>query len=284
MPTETNQTPYEIDMQIAELYYAADKVRTQINRVQETIKQYAGAEYEYIGRRWATRMSFEEACTQLQQNIAHSQTEGSYTLLGVRSHIRLEDALGQFPKLEQLQNQLAQILSERASLEQLYTGWSRFFLVTSSSGHIHSSMNCSSCRPTTAYAWLPELSGQSEIEAVAGHGPALCSVCFESAPVDYVGGKISQSDAEMVRDSGKSLAIIQAERHATANAKVIAKAATLTKQIERQHTQALKVDTLLSEFGRNSAAAYKETWDGGKYAKGYSDAYFIYSRLVEKLD
>lgn len=81
-------------------------------------------------------------------------------------------------------------------LNDLYTGWSRFFLVTSSKGHIHSSMSCSTCRPTTSYGWLPELSGRTEADCVAEFGAALCTVCYPSAPVEWVGGFISKADAE----------------------------------------------------------------------------------------
>ena len=47
-------------------------------------------------------------------------------------------------------------MAEEAKLQEAYTGWSRFFLVTSSTGHVHSSTSCSTCRPTTTYGWLPE--------------------------------------------------------------------------------------------------------------------------------
>jgi 8-oxo-dGTP pyrophosphatase MutT (NUDIX family)/GNAT superfamily N-acetyltransferase len=62
-------------------------------------------------------------------------------------------------------------------------GWSRFFLVPD--GHIHSSMGCHSCRPTTKFAWLPHLSGKSEGEAVEQHGPHLCTHCYPSAPTEW---------------------------------------------------------------------------------------------------
>ena len=81
------------------------------------------------------------------------------------------------------------LYAERDALEATYSGWSRFFLVTSSPGHIHSSMHCSTCRWSTTYGWLPELSGQTEAEAVAEHGPTLCTVCFPSAPLDWTSGK-----------------------------------------------------------------------------------------------
>lgn len=67
--------------------------------------------------------------------------------------------------------------------------WSRFFLVKANGGHIHSSMRCSTCYPSTRFGWLPTLSGLTEADAVAEQGPMLCSVCFPSAPVEWTVGK-----------------------------------------------------------------------------------------------
>ena len=53
-----------------------------------------------------------------------------------------------------------------------YKGWQRFFLVPG--GHIHASTGCHSLRITTLISWLPELSGETEAEAVAEHG-ACCA-------------------------------------------------------------------------------------------------------------
>lgn len=65
-------------------------------------------------------------------------------------------------------------------------GWSRFFLV--SGGHIHATMDCSTCnngREPTKFGWLPELSALTEADAVAEHGALLCSACFPSAPTEW---------------------------------------------------------------------------------------------------
>lgn len=84
-----------------------------------------------------------------------------------------------------------EINTEMAALESEYDRrpWSRFFLVTSSHGHIHATRACSTCRPTTEFAWLPELSGETEADAVAAHGPMLCSICFPAAPVEWTRGQ-----------------------------------------------------------------------------------------------
>lgn len=65
--------------------------------------------------------------------------------------------------------------------------WSRYWLVTSSDGHIHRSCHCSTCNKglrRTGFALTPFLSGKTDADAVADLGPALCSVCFPDAPVE----------------------------------------------------------------------------------------------------
>lgn len=65
--------------------------------------------------------------------------------------------------------------------------WSRYWLVTSSDGHIHRSTHCCTCnkgRNPTGFALAAYLSGKSDADAVADLGPALCSVCFPDAPVE----------------------------------------------------------------------------------------------------
>jgi hypothetical protein len=83
---------------------------------------------------------------------------------------------------------LRQVQAETAEHETNYTGWSRFWLVTNSNGHIHRDRSCSTCRPSTEYAFLPELSGLDEKAAVDAYGTRLCSVCFPSAPVEWTVG------------------------------------------------------------------------------------------------
>lgn len=65
--------------------------------------------------------------------------------------------------------------------------WRRYWLVTSSDGHVHRSTCCSTCnkgKSATGFALVPYLSGKDSAEAVADLGPALCSVCFPEAPVE----------------------------------------------------------------------------------------------------
>lgn len=62
-------------------------------------------------------------------------------------------------------------------------GWNRAFLVANANGHVHSSTSCSTCRPTTQYAWMTDYSGADEKAIVADAGYRACTTCYPTAPV-----------------------------------------------------------------------------------------------------
>lgn len=187
-------TPRETDERLAELYYETLRLEAKIASQKMSIMHAAGASFYYRGRQRVTDMSFEEA----EEIVAAEIQKGTRLLRG--STIQGKDwetgeewtTLGRlfasYAALEDLRQQAAE-------LGESYTGWSRFFLVTSSKGHIHSSMGCSTCRPSTRYGWLPELSGKAEAEAVAECGPALCTVCFPTAPLEWTEQAITAAAA-----------------------------------------------------------------------------------------
>lgn len=90
--------------------------------------------------------------------------------------------------------------------EAAYTGWQRFLLVTSSAGLVHATMDCHTCnkgRKLTQFALLPDFSGRPVEQLVEAVGPALCSVCFPQAPVEWTEQeRISPSLAQVLFDDG----------------------------------------------------------------------------------
>jgi hypothetical protein len=65
-------------------------------------------------------------------------------------------------------------------------GWTRYFLVDASNGHVHydnSAYRCSRTRNTQHY-WLTSESGKTAAEIIAQAGSAICTICFPDAPVD----------------------------------------------------------------------------------------------------
>jgi len=62
-------------------------------------------------------------------------------------------------------------------------GWTRAFLVvTSGTGHVHSSQRCHTCYPTTQFHWVTAYSGHDEAEIVEDAGERACTICYPTAP------------------------------------------------------------------------------------------------------
>ena len=80
-------------------------------------------------------------------------------------------------------------LARMQELEATYRRhlWTRAFLVQG--GHVHSSMDCSTCNrqgSETRFAWLPQYSGSDETLIVEDAGERACTVCYPTAPVDVL--------------------------------------------------------------------------------------------------
>jgi hypothetical protein len=82
-----------------------------------------------------------------------------------------------------------------------YEGWTRYFLVNNSNGHIHPSMNCSTCNDRTNYNWLTDLSGLTLSEVVAEYGEIVCSICYPDAPVAWSKGTNKKEDARKIAEA-----------------------------------------------------------------------------------
>jgi hypothetical protein len=161
-------TPREIDTALGEIYVRLYTARREIAQIEKWVEDY-------------------EKGLEAKASSPFPGRYSSYTEEGLDDlRVRLADA----------QNTSFGIRAETLPYDEEFDrrgGWSRFWLVTNNGGHIHSSMHCSTCRPTTEFAWLPEVSGKTEAEAVAEHGAILCTVCFPSAPVEWTQGKQDDS-------------------------------------------------------------------------------------------
>ena len=96
-------------------------------------------------------------------------------------------------------------------------GWLRYFLVKNANGHVHREMHCSTCFPTTQYAWLPSLSDCDEDAMIEEWGELACTVCFPSAPANPNYNRPSRRD----REAREAAAAEKAARQAAKDAKAI---------------------------------------------------------------
>lgn len=179
-------SPAEIDTALAEIYGRLYRTEDQIAQTLKYVEDY-------------------------EQGIA-KEAEGNRQYTGWTQNYS-DKVLRMRDQIADLQSQRLSILGETAPYEVEYSRrpWSRFFLVTNNGGHIHSSMNCSTCNKrgqATRFGWLPNLSGLTEPEAVAAHGAILCTVCYPTAPVEWT----DRRDPSVCTGSGKTYADGQPKR------------------------------------------------------------------------
>lgn len=147
----TQQTPVEIDTQLAEIYNEFADVAAKLVR-----------EEQYLAFNREELKKFDFART--RQDIVKSES----AIAGYKA------------RLDSLRNR-------REPLEVEFTrrgGWTRAFLVNNSNGHVHRDMHCSTCFLSTQYIWLTEYSGGTEAQVVEDAGERACTVCYPSAPVE----------------------------------------------------------------------------------------------------
>lgn len=176
----TTATPAEIDAKLAELYTAQKDAEHRLTVVLGDLHRVAGDRGKKVrGRGTVYTLTDIEALAKARE-IATGDSYEAGSAARLLKHA--DDAI----------TQAADAIRDARPLDAEYNRrpWSRFFLVTSSNGHIHSSMSCSTCNIRTGYAWLPDASGQTMAQAIAERdkldsAALLCTVCFPDAPVAW---------------------------------------------------------------------------------------------------
>lgn len=168
------QTPVEIDTALYALYVerqtlAQDRLHA-LNGLHYACNDQR--DYQY-GRGGSWRLTDAEALAKCE-DVAGNPTESGYVRdqcsKAIDKLAQCEDALEA--------NHAASLPGEA---EYVRRGrWTRAYLVTD--GHVHSSMDCSTCYPTTLFSWLTSLSDHDEAEIVEQAASRACTVCYPTAP------------------------------------------------------------------------------------------------------
>lgn len=173
-------SPAEVDGFLASANDAAGRVEQSLEYAIDSVHRAAGDKRQgssgYSQGPW--EMSLDDAMDMAERWALERGFESS----------SVKDVRQGFAMLKALREEVGRLNAEF----ERRGGWSRFFIVQNAGGHIHSSMNCSTCNKVTSrgwsqtkFGWLTALSGQSEEQAVAEQGAILCTVCFPSAPVEW---------------------------------------------------------------------------------------------------
>lgn len=153
-------------------------------------------------------------------------------------------------RLLTLKAQVADLRDQMRPFHEQYDArrWSRAFLVvTNGQGHVHSSMDCSTCNKmgkATRFSWMPEWSGSEEAAIVEAAGERACTVCYPSAPVEVLSRPTKMFSAEEV-----SRQQARVEREAKAAARKAAEIQVMVFDGRRkQFIRVFKTERALTNF------------------------------------
>lgn len=179
----TTATPVEIDTALAALYDRSAAAEDRLAQAVDAAHHAVGDRRHWIGRQQVWNMLGAEAIDQARELADPAETYSQAT--GYRAHRAITAYDAAVDEMAAVEVEVAPYAAEYQRRP-----WLRFFSVHK--GHIHNSMDCSTCNrdgKSTRFGWHPELSGLTEAEAVAKLGPSLCTVCFPTAPVEWTIGK-----------------------------------------------------------------------------------------------
>ncbi|XKH58384.1 hypothetical protein LG293_17305 (plasmid) [Citricoccus nitrophenolicus] len=171
----TTLTPIQIDTELAELYEESERTSRRYEGCASSLRYLVGDHEMYHGRHKDWQLTEDEMTAKAQEMAQRDDYEGL-------------QAARQLSKLFEIRREIQSLQDQTDPLNAEFQrrGWSRFFMVPG--GHIHSSMDCSTCNRqgrATRFGWLPQLSGRTEADCVADQGALLCTVCFPSAPTEW---------------------------------------------------------------------------------------------------
>jgi hypothetical protein len=270
--TQTKTREREHDEQLVRLWIERDRAVQALGSAVARAYSALGFRTGYVGRRFA--YFYDEAAGGPREARPEDamrelrELEPTASLRRSAGHAR--DLIAEIERAFDARDDAREAISEH---EQDYTGWTRYLIVTSSAGHVHSRTSCPTCRPTTTFGFVTDLSGKDEAEAIATVGETLCTVCFPDAPVNP--SKLGKAEAGRLawtpdRDER------EAKRAAAEAEKAERDAAKAARGLKLAESLARKVDELVEQFGLPSAgrdsAAYESTWD----RKGYDNAYHVW--------
>ncbi|KQP63140.1 hypothetical protein [Nocardioides sp. Leaf285] len=192
-PDYTTWEPVAIDEELARLY---DEHGTLMQRWASDYKHLNGeiARHKF-GRGWrgtCTRAEMAEAIEEMQRAADEAEARGE------RPDFADRDILRHVATAEERRLKAREVKEAMEPLNAEFVrrgGWARAYLVVNVNGHVHSSMECSTCfspgydgagnyREGTRFHWVTQMSDRDESEIVEAAGERACTTCYPTAPTE----------------------------------------------------------------------------------------------------
>ena len=184
---------------------------------------------------------------------------------------RVEEINKAIEKIAEIKSEIFKVNGQIRGLDAIYDQdpWTRAFLVLASNGHVHSSLDCSTCFPTTRYQWLIQYSNDDENTIVEDAGQDACTICYPSAPAETLNrpsrivtaDKIAKAQAKAEREAKKAERIAKEKANApTASGKPLTyKEGKWTREIK---TERSAITEWYSQYADSQREIVTEYYDG----------------------
>jgi hypothetical protein len=144
-------TPVEIDTELAEIYVRAYQAEDGVAQIANWLKSAKDALARKVAGERFYSSATPEYVVELEAKLAVARDTASATWA----------------------------LTAPYDAEYVRRGrWTRVYLVDNNGGHVHRTMSCDTCFPSTRFVWLPEYSGRPDAEVIADAGALTCLTCF----------------------------------------------------------------------------------------------------------
>lgn len=150
-----------------------------------------------------------------------------------------------YVELEAVKAERVQMTHRRYALENVYGayGWSRAYIVPG--GHVHRDYHCHTLFVDTQRFLVPEVSGMTEDEIVAKAGERACTVCYPSAPSEYLKRKTELFTRDE-KEKEEARRAREAKRAAKEAAKIVVEIEQIGSRTKRLYTHTETFGTLRS--------------------------------------
>lgn len=134
--------------------------------------------------------------------------------------------------IKALNAERGELFDEVAPLNEAYRAqrWTRFYLVTNSNGHVHTSTECETCFADTSFGWLTQFSGTEQDEMGKLSGMDACARCFPNLPAEVMQAKrdarVDTPERIQAREEREAAAAERDAKKAAKAAKAAAEAIT----------------------------------------------------------
>ena len=181
---------------------------------------------------------------------------------------RVDEIEKAIEKIAVIKSEIYGVNVEIFKLNKIYNQdpWTRAFLVLASNGHVHSSMDCNTCFPTTRYNWLVQYSNDDENTIVEDAGQDACTICYPSAPAEVLNrpsrivtaDKVAKAQAKAERDAKREAKLAKEKANApTASGEfLIYKEGKWTRVIKTERSAIIEWADLQWKIEREIATHY----------------------------